>query len=438
MLELTGSSADRHAIRSRSRAWFAAILLVVALGITDRADSGARSALDRDASEYVRLAVALGERDPDSLDFYTGPPALVADVRRDPPPLAAIKRSAEVLVARLEHRKVGDALRQRRLIQHLRAVSARVDLLLGARPVFDDESRSFFGVAPPPQDDRRFAEIRAQLNTLLPGGGPLVERYVAFDRHFIVPPNRLPATFERALAECRRRTLSHISLPGGESVSIQYVRNKPWSAYSRYLGGGRSSISVNTDFQFTVDRLLQVACHEAYPGHHTREVLLDAASPRRLEASVRPLFSPETLVAEGGAMYAVELAFNEDERIDFERRDLVPAAGIRVDEVSRAVRVARLIEELQDVQVQIARRYLDGALEFVRASAALRDEALNPEPDATLKYINEFRSYVTAYTTGRQAASRFISSCTGSGDRNRSWVCFEQLLTSDALVPVGH
>ena len=49
----------------------------------------------------MRLAVALGERDPDALDFYAGPADAVADVRRDPPTLTAIKREAEALSARL-------------------------------------------------------------------------------------------------------------------------------------------------------------------------------------------------------------------------------------------------------------------------------------------------------------------------------------------------
>ncbi len=57
-------------------------------------DAHPRASLDDDARQYVRLAVALGERDPDSLDFYAGPADAVADMRRNPPPLTAIKRDA--------------------------------------------------------------------------------------------------------------------------------------------------------------------------------------------------------------------------------------------------------------------------------------------------------------------------------------------------------
>jgi hypothetical protein len=94
--------------------------------------------------------------------------------------------------------------------------------------------------------------------------------------------------------------------------------------------------------------------------------------------------------------------------------------------------VARLVEELQDVQVQIARQYLDGALEFARAAAALEEQALMRDTGAMLKYVNEFRSYVTAYTTGRRAVVAFVESCAGSTDRDRRWKCFERLLTADS------
>src|SRR5581483_8071679 len=46
--------------------------------------------IDDAARQYVRLAVALGERDRDSIDFYTGPPAWVDGTRRNPPSLDEI------------------------------------------------------------------------------------------------------------------------------------------------------------------------------------------------------------------------------------------------------------------------------------------------------------------------------------------------------------
>jgi hypothetical protein len=426
---------------ARGRTALAAAFLVVALGVAARSGRGVRPMLDATAREYVRLAAAVGERDPDSLDFYVGPAALVADVRQNPPSLQAIKRSADAAISRLENRDSASDQqpRRQRLIRELRALSARVDVLLGGRPPYDVESLALFGIAPGAPTDRRFAEIRAHVDALVPGPGRLVDRYAAYDTRFTVPSDRLQPVFERALAECRRRTLAEVPLPSDERVTVEFVRNRPWSAYSRYLGRARSVISLNVDFRFTADRLLQVACHEGYPGHHVRNTLMDAWAAARgglVEYTIQPLFSPQTLIAEGSAMYAVDVAFSDDDRVRFEREQLFPAAGITGEDAVKYVRVARLVEELQDVQVQIARQYLDGALEFARAAAALEEQALMRDTGAMLKFVNEFRSYVTAYTTGRQAVMAFVASCAGSTDRSRRWKCFERLLTADSGGPL--
>jgi hypothetical protein len=411
----------------------AAFAFVAALGITGRSDRGPRPRLDGEAREYVRLAVALGERDPDALDFYIGPPDLVADIRTHPPALHAIKNAAEAAVSRLELRGVpaGERPRRDRLQRELTALAVRAGLLLGDRRTYDDESRLLFGIAPWPED-RRVSELRARVDALIPGPGRLTDRYAAYDARFIVPADRLATVFEHALAECRARTRAHVQLPADERVSVEFVGNRPWSAYSRYLGRGRSVVSVNRDFRFTVDRVLQTACHEAYPGHHVRNTLVERMSAGSLpELMVQPLFSPRMLVGEGSAMYAPEVAFADGDRVAFERDQLFPVAGIGREDAEKYVRVGRLVDELQDVQLEIARRYLDGRLEFARAATALEEQALMHESGAMLKYVNQYRSYVTAYTVGRKAAKSFVEGCAGAGARDRRWQCFEHLLTAD-------
>src|SRR5579875_2048869 len=71
---------------------------------------------ERQAREYIRLAVALGERDPDSIDFYYGPPEWVYDVRKNPPRLDQIRDSAAKLAGELESIP---RLRSRRLARQL-------------------------------------------------------------------------------------------------------------------------------------------------------------------------------------------------------------------------------------------------------------------------------------------------------------------------------
>ena len=43
---------------------------------------------------------------------------------------------------------------------------------------------------------------------------------------------------------------------------------------------------------------------------------------------VYPLFSPQSLIAEGTANYGIQVTFPGDERVEFEEKVLFPAAGL--------------------------------------------------------------------------------------------------------------
>lgn len=356
--------------------------------------------------EYVRLVVAMGEHDPDWLDYYYGPPEWVADVRRRPPSLRGIKDAAGALMARLQSNDEHlPASRANFLAKQLRALQTRAELLSGIRHSFEQEGEAFFGIEVPPlQDDERLATARAELARLLPGSAPLARRYAGFDDRFTIAPDRLRAVIDRAIDGCRAQTLRHLPLPAGEQVKIEYVSDKPWSAYSFYQGRFRSLIQINTDFPLTADRALELACHEAYPGHHTynslQEVWLvrDRGMP---EFTVQPAFSPQSFVSEAMATIAAEVAFPPSERLAFERDQLFPLAGMDGSKAERYLRIERLVDEVQLAQVPIARLYLDGNLDFVRAAEALEEQALMVHSEATLKYLNEYRTYMLCYTLGR-------------------------------------
>ena len=407
-------------------------VLPVLLLATTACGGTARSSLDEDARRYVRLAVALGERDPDSLDFYAGSSEAVADVRRTPPSLPIIKREAEAVSVRLARAAPvdpADGARVRALVADLTAIATRVDLLTGSRLPFDMESTAFFGIAPPPADARHVADIRSQTADIVGRGGRLVDRYAAFAERFIVPADRLPAVIDAAVDECRRPTMAHLALPPGEHVTIEFVRDKPWSAFSRYLGDARSVIQINTDFRFTVDQALQIACHEGYPGHHTRNTLKTSAAEAGglwPERQVQLMFSREGLASEASAMLAADVAFSPEERLRVERERLFPLAGLRPDGAERHVTVERLVGDLQAVQADVARRYLDGQLEFARAVTALEEQALVPHAEALVKYVNEYRSYVTTYTAGRRALAARLAACAGPATTEAvRWRCFQ-------------
>jgi hypothetical protein len=392
---------------------------------------------------YARIAVALGERDPDSIDYYYGPAEWVTDIRENPPSLAQIRRSALELASELRDRPAASAEGEEQrqfLIGQLRAIASRVDLLLGAHLTFDQETRAMFGVQVPQQyDEQRLTHIRSELDALLPGPGGLAERYSSFDQKFTVPPDRLSGVMDRALQGCRERTLAHMNLPPGERVAVEYVHNKPWSAFSRYQGNFHSLIQINADFGLTVDQVLQLACHEGYPGHHAYNSLRELQLVRGrhlIELMVQPTFSPQSLASEAAATFAIELVFPEPERTRFERDELFPVAGLDRGKAELYGRVERLVEALHSAEPAIARDYLDGNLEFVRAAWALEAQVLMVHSEATLKYINEYRSYLTAYTLGRDMVANAVDDQPDRPAAER-WQRFEQEIKSTAPLPAA-
>jgi hypothetical protein len=373
--------------------------------------------LDRQFDAYIKLVAALGQRDPDSLDYYAGPDEWLDHARRTYATFLDIRRSAEALISDLQRPYHAEQKEARRvfLLGQLGAIVARVDILTGAKFTFDEESRRLFGVDAGVRDNAGFVAARRELDRLLPGSGTLSARYAAFDRRYIVPVDRVPAVMALSIGECRRRTLEHLELPAGERVDVEYVRGMPWSAFTRYRGHGRSTTQINGDFALTIDRLLDVACHETYPGHHSINVLLDQPA--------QPMFSPQTFRTEGAASYAVELTFPGRSRLEFERT-LCRAAGLPDADLERYLTVARLVDHLRWVQVDVARRYLDGQLEFARAGRTLEDEALMPDgsTEGMLKFFNRFRTYSVTYTAGFDAVAEFL----GTSDEPSRWRAFRR------------
>ena len=390
--------------------------------------------LDAAAERYVDIVLALRARDRDSVDFYAGPRERFAAAERRNLTLPEIRSAATGLRDQLAGQPPGgdvDQARRRFMIRQLDAVVARVDLLRGTRVSFDDESRAFFDVT---LDDgnRAVAErARAELAKILPGSGSLSRRYAAFDQRFLIPSDKVPVVLERALAECRRATLEHLTLPAGERVSLAYTRLIPWSAYADYQGNGHTVIRVNMAFSLTVDRAFNLACHEAYPGHHTINTLIDTrvVGPLgQVELTVQPLFSPQSLRTEGAATYAPDVAFSQAERVAFQRDVLFPLAGLNPADAERYVRISRLVAQLDWNQVDVGRQYIDGTLEFARAATALEERALMAFPDPMLKFFNEFRSYGVTYTVGRDLVERAVNA--DGTDRAARWRNYERWITS--------
>jgi hypothetical protein len=391
------------------------------------------------AERYVRLVLAVGQHDADYVDAYYGPPEWRKEAEAQKLPLTEIASRALALTGEVAAAKppvTADEMTQLRyqyLARQLEAVRARVSMLTGTRLRFDEESKALYDAVAPTHTEADFAEVLKQLEAKLPGQGPLIDRYDSFRSRFVVPRERLDAVFKAAIDGCRSRTLQHITLPPGESFTVEYVTNKSWSGYNWYQGNYRSLIQVNTDLPIYVDRAIDLACHEGYPGHHVYNVLLEKNLLRDrgwIEFSVYPLFSPQSLIAEGTANYGIEVAFPRADRLEFERRVLFPAAGLNPSDAAQYYDVLALVDRLSYAGNEAARRYLDGAIDAKAAADWHEKYGLysRPRAEQRVRFIDQYRSYVINYNLGKDMVAAYIES--RGSDR---WREFARLISSPRL-----
>ena len=406
------------------------------------AQASASATLDAAGERYAKLVLALGERDSDYVDAYYGPPAWRDEAKSTRKALQQIRAEATGVLG--EVRKVRPAeelsqLRQTYQIHQLQALLARVAMLEGARMSFDEESKALYDAVAPHHDEGYFASVVADLDKELPPGpGTLTERYQAFRKDFVIPPDKLDAVFRKAIDVARQRTLSHIQLPAEESFAVQYVKDKPWSGYNWYQGNYRSLIQVNTDLPVYIDRALDLAGHEGYPGHHVYNVLLEKNLVHDrgwVEFSVYPLFSPQSLIAEGSANYGVDVLFSKPERVTWEKENLFPLAGLSPAGADAYYRVLTLLEKLAYADNEAARRYLSGSITFEQTAAWLQKFALATPERAVqrVRFIDKYRSYVINYNLGKDLVRAHVESLVPGGDVAKRWQVFGELLSSPRL-----
>jgi len=398
------------------------------------------------ATDYVHLVLAAGRHDPNFVDAYYGPEAWkTAAEAGAPKPLPALQAEAARLLAGLQTAQPGpdEAVRRDYLRGQLGAVAAHLTRLAGQVFSFDDEAEALYQVRPPVTPEADFEAALTRLDQLLAGPGSVQDRYQRAREQIIVPTERVDAVFQAAIHEARERTRRHAVLPATDHFRVEYVRDKAWSAYNWYQGGGSSVIQMNLDLPIAIDRALDLAAHEGYPGHHVYNALLEqrfAQGPPAgrgwVEFTIYPLFSPQSLIAEGTANFGIEVAFPGDERVAFERDVLFPLAGLDPQDAAFWARVQAELKTLAFADNEAARGYLDGHLDRPQAEAYLMRYSLRSAAQAAqrLRFIDTYRSYVINYNLGEQRVRDWVDRQGGTADQPaRRWTVFLELISSPRL-----
>ncbi len=398
------------------------------------------------AENYVKLVLRAGQLDGDFVDAYYGPESWqTKDTLITASDSLKVKQecSAETdsLLNRLDALKNYKAdemqtLRYRYLYKQLLAVKAKIFMMEGGTLSFDQESKALYDAVAPAHDAEYFQSVLDKLNKILPGSGDVITKYREFRKLFIIPKDKLNAVFDAAIKECRKRTLDHIALPEGEKFKVEYVTDKPWSGYNWYKGDYFSLIQINTDLPVYIDRAVDLAAHEGYPGHHVYNSLLEEKLVKGrgwMEYTVYPLFSPQSLIAEGTANFGIRMIFPGKEKAEFEKQVLFPLAGIDTSLADKYEEVLGLTEQLSYSGNEAARNFLDGRWDAEKAVNFLEKFGLMTAEQAKqrLRFIEKYRSYVINCNLGQDIIKNYIEREGGTeSNPEKRWELFKFLLTS--------
>jgi hypothetical protein len=380
-----------------------------------------QSAVER----YLRLGLQLGRHVEGIVDAYYGPPELAAAVDAEPPadPQALVS-AADVLLDELEDGWLRD---------QVVGLGTYAGVLSGEPLSYADEVEGCYGARPSYTDEAVFTEAHERVAELLPGHGPLADRYARWQDSMRVPTDQVERTVAAVIEKARAWTRGLVELPDGEGVVVESVRDKPWMAFCQYLGGLRSDIAVNVDLPISALELLTLAIHETYPGHHTERCSKEHLLVRGrglLEETLVMVPAPQSLVSEGIAELAPTVLLEGDGGAALAA--VVQDAGIEFD-LAHALAVQRALEPCRWAEVNAALLLHDAGASEAEAHAYLeRWGLLNPTLAAHLiRFLGEpaSRTYVMTYSAGRELCRSYVA---GEPKRFRSLLT-EQVRVGDLL-----
>ncbi len=376
---------------------------------------------ERAAERYLKLGLRLGRHVDGLVDSYNGPAEIAAEI--DAEPLvdpATLASQAEKLLGELGEGWLRDQ------VLGLRTCAA---FMAGEPGSYADEVEGCHGVRPTHTDEAVFAAAHEELEPMLPGDGPLAERYESWRRSTVVPGERVEGMVAELIEEARAWTRRVVELPDGEGVGLEIVRDRPWLAFCEYVGGLRSRISINVDIPISAHELLHLTSHETYPGHHTERACKDQLLVRGrglVEETLVLVPTPQSLVSEGIAELAPELLLAGDsgERLTAVLR----RNGIEPD-LEEALAVSRAIEPCEWARVNVALMLHEHGASAADAQAYLERWALaTPQVAAhVIRFMTEHssRTYPITYAAGLELCRAYVG-----GDEGR----FRRLLTEQVRV----
>ena len=377
--------------------------------------------LDPISRAYIELAFGIERHIEGTVDAYFGPPAIKAAARAGPvPPPADLLARAGALLDEVTAADL-DPPRADYLTAQVRAMETTCRTLTGEQIGYTDEVRLLFDIEPAKTPESVYDEAIAALHDALPGEGDVAARMIAWREQFEIPADVARSMIDTIAAEIRERTAGFVTLPQDESIEISMVSDKPWGGYNWYLGDCRSLIEVNTDLPIRVSGLLDLICHEGYPGHHTEHAIkeLRLFGERGYgEHAIQLINTPECVISEGIATLAQSIIFTPEAASEWRGSRLYAPLGLPIDP-AQEVQIERAMRQLKSVGANAALLlHDDGAPEDEVVAYLVR---YGLETDARARHRMRFlsdplwRAYVFTYHVGFDLLGAWLDAESESG-----------------------
>jgi hypothetical protein len=174
---------------------------------------------DATVKRYLLLGLRLGRHVEGAVDAYFGPPELASTVEAEPLVEAiALVTEAESLLDELDDGWLRDQ------VVGLRTYAG---VLAGEPLSYSDEVGGCYGVRPEHTNEQLFAAVHDELETLLPGGGSIAERFERWEASIRMPTERIEQVMGAAIEEARAQTRRLLGLPEGDGIELEIVRDVP-------------------------------------------------------------------------------------------------------------------------------------------------------------------------------------------------------------------
>jgi hypothetical protein len=389
-------------------------------------------------NDFIRLSFNVGEYDENYVDAYFGPEYLKEEALAMDLTLVQINEFADSLLTLLdvnmsEYDKLEklDRMRIDNLRKFISSLSARALFLNGEIFPFDTETELYYDMVAPDLPLSYYDDVLKELDDAVPGTGTLTSRYDEWSSQFSIPADKVAECFDHVLSESRRRTKDFVEMPAHESVTVEYVSGKPWGGYNWYQGNAHSLIQINSSGSMNVSRLIQLATHECYPGHHLFYTLLDEVYYKErgwVEYSLIPLFSHTAFWAEGTANYAADVVFPGQDMVDL-LHDVFEMAGIDTTLAVKYIDINNIRKKIDFLDNFCAKAYLDGTMSKEEIAMIYAKYYLSSISAGfgLLSFIDIYRSYIINYNLGEQAIRDHIDPDNTLSKQER-WERFEEAM----------